>query len=165
LQPTCGRLPCVPPSAHTFHGRYRERRPLTTLAWRGVNYLGEDLESAATSAPFCKFTDTAGVDGLDWLVEDYARTKPGASLPPATQRQRAGFLRAVTKNGGKHPLRRIDKQAFKSGIRRRKGPNAKRHFLQTRGLFQWAKDGNDHDPTAGLFVERPATDGSSGLNR
>ena len=85
-----------------------------------------------------------------------------AELSAATRRQREGFLRAVTESGGKHPLRRIDQQAIKNGIRRRKGPNAKRHFLQTmRGLFQWAKDEGHivHDPTAGLVVERPQTEG------
>jgi integrase len=99
---------------------------------------------------------------LGWLIENYRKSETWAELSAATRRQREGFLRAVTESGGKHPLRRIDQQAIKTGIRRRKGPNAKRHFLQTmRGLFQWAKNEGHiaHDPTAGLVVERPQTEG------
>src|SRR5262249_37949197 len=99
---------------------------------------------------------------LGWLVTNYRTSDPWAELSVATRRQREGFLRAVTESAGQHSLRRIDQQVIKNGIKRRKGPNSKRHFLQTmRGLFQWAKEEGhvEHDPTAGLNVERPETDG------
>lgn len=52
-----------------------------------------------------------------------------------------------------------------SDIKRRRdelGPGAAKHFVQTlRGLFIWAKEQElvDHDPTEGVKVARPQTDG------
>lgn len=99
---------------------------------------------------------------LGWLVEYYRRSEAWAELSAATRRQREGFLRTVTESAGKHTLKLLDQQAIKNGIRRRKSPNAKRHFLQTmRGLFQWAREEGyvEQDYTAGIRVERPATEG------
>jgi integrase len=101
---------------------------------------------------------------LGWLIERYRESDAWGELSYATRRQREGILRNATATAGKEPLSRIDQKAIRDGIKRRKGPNAKRHFLQTmRGLFQWAGSDEekliDHDPTTGITAERPRTDG------
>jgi integrase len=101
---------------------------------------------------------------LGWLIDRYRESDAWAELSYATRRQREGILRSVTATAGKEPISRIDQKAIRDGLRRRSGPNAKRHFLQTmRGLFQWAKSDEanltEHDPTVGISVERPHTEG------
>jgi integrase len=99
---------------------------------------------------------------LGWLVDTYRQSEAWADLSIATRRQREGFLRAISESAGKQRFKRVDQQVIKNGIKRRNAPNAKRHFLQTmRGLFHWAKaEGHiAQDPTAGLVVGRPETEG------
>ena len=100
---------------------------------------------------------------LGWLIGRYRDSAAWTKLSNATRRQREGILLAVSKSAGYEPISRIDKTAIEKGIGRREDrPHAARHFLQTmRGLFQWAKHAKltEHDPTIGLNVERPQTDG------
>jgi len=103
------------------------------------------------------------VGTLAWLVAQYRESAAWANLSAATRKQRENIFRHILKSAGLEPFTRIDRKAIVAGRdRRRDAPNAARHFVQTmRGLFQWALEA-DHvkaDPTLGIRIQRPATDG------
>lgn len=100
---------------------------------------------------------------LGWLVAQYRASSTWLALSPATRRQRENILRQVLSTAAAQPLGRIDRRAIIDGRERRaKTPFQARHFLNTmRALFAWAVD-NDlakSDPTAGLTIKKPRTDG------
>lgn len=103
----------------------------------------------------------ASSGSLAWLIDRYRETTAWAALSIATRKQRERILIGIIKAAGKEPIARIDKTTIERGIERR-SPAAGKHFLQTlRGLLAWAaKAGHiKADPTPGLKVSQPATDG------
>lgn len=100
---------------------------------------------------------------LAWLVARYRESSAWAGLSVATRRQRDNIFNHVLEVAGLEPYARITKKVIVHGVdRRRETPGAARHFLQAmRGLFRWAVsvDHAEHDPTEGVKVKRPKTDG------
>lgn len=103
------------------------------------------------------------VGSLAWLIDRYREGAAWANLSAATRKQRENIFRPIIMSVGQEPFNNINRKAIVAGRdRRRDTPNAARHFVQTmRGLFQWALEA-DHvkdDPTRGIKLVRPATDG------
>lgn len=100
---------------------------------------------------------------LAWLIARYRESSAWAGLSVGTRRQRANIMIHVIETAGTESYSRITKKVITQGIDRRKNtPAAARHFLQTmRGLFKWAvaADHAEQDPTEGLTVKRPRTEG------
>lgn len=100
---------------------------------------------------------------LGWLVARYRESTAWAALAMATRRQRENIFKRILATAGKEPIPRITKAVIVAGRDRRKAtPNAARHFVQTmHGLFDWAVDAQlaATDPTAGVKVKRPKTEG------
>ena len=98
---------------------------------------------------------------IEFLIGAYIASPSWKNLSSATQRQRRNIfdrLRGVAGSVKPSDITTTD-------IKRRRdelGPGAAKHFVQTmRGLYQWAKEQGyvDHDPTEGVKVSRPKTDG------
>lgn len=100
---------------------------------------------------------------LAWLIERYQDSAAWIDLSQATRRQRQNIFKHVIATAGADAYAKVTKKTIQAGIdRRRPTPAAARHFLQAmRGLFQWALSAShaDADPTAGLKLKRPRTDG------
>lgn len=100
---------------------------------------------------------------LGWLVARYRESTAWASLSRATQRQRENIFKHILASAGMEPVSRFDRKVIVAGRDRRKDkPSAARHFVQTmRGLFKWAVEAQlvSIDPTVGVSVPRPRTDG------
>lgn len=117
------------------------------------------LDGGATSPVGAKYA----ANTLGWLVARYRESTSWTELSIATRRQRENILSHVLESAGAEPLSRINRKVIVAGRdRRRETPNAARHFVQTmRGIFQWALEADyvHDDPTRGVRVPRPATDG------
>jgi integrase len=100
---------------------------------------------------------------LAWLWMLYGQSNAWSSLKAPTRKQRENVMRHVLASAGSQPLSAITKTAILDGIDRRAAtPFQAKHFLTTmRGLFVWAnsKDLVHNDPTAGVKVDKPKTDG------
>jgi integrase len=100
---------------------------------------------------------------LAWLIDRYRDSAAWSGLSMATRRQRENIFAHIVKTAGAERLSRITRKVIVAGRdRRRETPNAARHFVQTmRGLFAWAVEADlvADDPTRGIKVQRPATDG------
>ena len=105
----------------------------------------------------------AGAGTLEWLVNRYRETVAWSSLSLATRRQRENIFRKIIAAEGSTPFESVSRKDIIAGRDRRKAtPAAARHFVETlRGLFQWALDAEhvEEDPTAGVKVKKPRTDG------
>jgi integrase len=158
-----------PPHLHretTRHGRtvwYVRLDKGRRLRLRG-DYGSPEFQSAYDAAIAGKSAPESAkfnAQTLGWLIERYRESSAWARLSQATRRQRETALKATTQAAGTIPVSRIDRSAIERGVRRR-NQYAARHFLVTmRGVFQWATKAAlaDSDPTAGLKVELPKTDG------
>jgi integrase len=100
---------------------------------------------------------------LRWLFDLYRQSQEWRDLSQATRRQRENIFRPIMEGAGKEPFAAIDKQTIRDGIKRRfSTPAQARHFLDCmRGLFKWAVESEiaKSDPTAGLKVKKPKTEG------
>jgi integrase len=95
------------------------------------------------------------------LIDAYMASPAWERLSPATQRQRANIFARVKKKAGQAAFVDFDR-ATVIATRDKLGPGAAKHFVQTmRGMFGWAVETGQAgvDPTAGVKVARPATDG------
>lgn len=98
---------------------------------------------------------------LAWLIARYRDSGVWAALSPATKRQRENIFKHVLDRSGDYPYSDIDRAAIVAG-RDKRGPAAAKNFVATlRGLFKWAIDASliKEDPTAGVQVARPKTEG------
>jgi integrase len=98
---------------------------------------------------------------LAWLIARYRDSGVWAALSPATKRQRENIFKHVIDRSGDFPYSDIDRAAIVAG-RDNRGPAAAKNFVAAlRGLFKWAVDASllQDDPTAGVQVARPKTDG------
>jgi integrase len=106
---------------------------------------------------------TAARGTLEWLWMLYMQSNTWTALKPSTWKQRENVMVHVLKSAGTHPLSVITKSAIMDGIDRRAAtPFQAKHFLSNmRSLFEWAlsKDLVSTDPTAGVKVAKPKTDG------
>jgi integrase len=106
---------------------------------------------------------TARGGTLAWLWMLYCQTGAWTNLKAPTCKQRENIMMHVIRSAGDKPLSVIDKVAVIDGIDRRAAtPFQAKNFLTTmRGLFEWAFAKNlvSLDPTAGVKVERPKTNG------
>lgn len=100
---------------------------------------------------------------LSWLIDRYRDSSDWSALSKATHRQRINIFKHVIAAAGSEDASDIDRAAVMRGIDRRKEtPAAARNFLEAmKGLFRWAASAGfvSEDPTVGLRVSRPATDG------
>lgn len=100
---------------------------------------------------------------FSWGVSLYMRSQAWAVLAPTTREVRGNILRAVEKTGGASKLRAWRKADVAAGRDRRADrPAAARHFVDTlRGMFEWLLEAGlvVIDPTAGVKVARPKTEG------
>lgn len=105
----------------------------------------------------------AGVNTFRWLVDRYRGSLAWAALSVATRRQRENVLRPVLEKSGNEPLSAFTQKAIAKGRDKRAStPSAARHFVVAlRHVFQWAVEASymTSDPTQGVKVPRPATDG------
>ena len=117
------------------------------------------LQGEVTAAKPTKFA--AGT--LSWMIDRYRESAAWANLSLATRRQRENIFHHIVKTAGHERIARVTRKVVVAGRdRRRNTPNAARHFVQTmRGLFQWAVEADlaADDPTRGVKVPRPTTDG------
>lgn len=98
---------------------------------------------------------------LAWLIARYRETGAWTALSPATRRQRDNIFKHVIDRSGDYPYSEIDAAAIVAG-RDKRGPAAAKNFVAAlRGLFKWAVSAShlEEDPTAGVQVARPKTDG------
>jgi integrase len=100
---------------------------------------------------------------LAWLWMLYRQTNAWTSLKAPTRKQRENIMVHVLSSAGDLPLSVITKAAILDGIDRRAATpfQAKNFLTSMRGLFEWAfaKNVVSVDPTAGVKVERPKTNG------
>jgi integrase len=98
-----------------------------------------------------------------WGVERYRESQTWASLSPATRRQRDNIFARIAATHGDTMLaswRRGDIAAGRD--KRASTPAAARHFVDSlRGLFKWLVESGlvASDPTVGVTVAKPKTDG------
>ena len=106
---------------------------------------------------------TASPGTLKWLWERYQTSQDWRGLSLATQRQRLNVMARVIADAADMPIAAMTKRHVAEGRDRRADtPAAARHFVVTlRGLFRWAVDIGHAttDPTEGVKVARPATEG------
>lgn len=159
-----------PPYLHrvvTRHGKtvwYCWRRPGPKIRIRG-DYGSKEFLAAYRAALYGELpTSKVRCDNaysISALINSYTHSPVWARLSPATKRQRHNIFERLERISGEVNYRDIDT----ADIKRRRdelGPGAAKHFVQTlRGLYQWAKEQGivDHDPTEGVTVARPKTDG------
>lgn len=100
---------------------------------------------------------------LAWLVSKYRESIAWRQLALSTRKVRENIFKHIITSAGDAPFKNITRKTIQSGIdRRRETPAAARHFLDvTRGLFRWALEADyvAHDPTAGIKVKKPKTEG------
>ncbi|WP_457799135.1 site-specific integrase [Methylocystis sp. S23] len=150
-------------SRHGVERWYVWRRPGPKIRIRGV-YGSPEFIAAYRSALWGEKPPEkprAAQGSLSALIDAYKTSSDWKRLSPATQRQRANIFKRVSKAAGQDPVASIDTTMIRN-TRDKLGPGAAKHFVQTmRGLFQWAvKTGEaGANPTDGVTVERPATDG------
>lgn len=142
---------------------YVWRRPGPKIRIRGV-YGSPEFIAAYRSALWGEKPSEkprAAQGSLSALIDAYKTSSDWKRLSPATQRQRANIFKRVSKTAGQDPVASIDTAMIRN-TRDKLGPGAAKHFVQTmRGLFQWAVRAGEAraNPTDGVTVERPATDG------
>ena len=112
-------------------------------------------------APVVRRGPEAG--SLAWLVERYRDTQAWTKLSVATRGQRENILRPILAKAGVAPFIRVTRSAVALELdKRRATPFQAKNTLDTlRGLFRWAVEARlaKDDPTEGLRVARPKTEG------
>lgn len=100
---------------------------------------------------------------LRWLADRFYQSPRFNALRPNTQRNYRLALEAACETGGDLLIHKLTKADVKAGIMRREAtPHAAMDFLKgLRGAFAFAKDNDwiETNPTAGLTVKRPQSDG------
>jgi integrase len=118
---------------------------------------------AAAAGPGAKAGKSPPSGTFAWAVYLYRQSQTWASLSSATRRQRDNIFARTTKTHGDTPLSAWRRGDIAAGRDRRAAtPSAARHFVETlRGLFQWLLEASlvAEDPTAGVHVARPRTEG------
>jgi hypothetical protein len=98
-----------------------------------------------------------------WALGLYRRSQTWAALSIATRRQREAIFRQIETTHGTSRLMAWKRGDVAAGRDKRADhPNAARPFVQAlRGLFEWALEARlaRIDPTAGVKVVRPKTEG------
>jgi integrase len=148
------------------HGKvayYCWRRPGPKIRIRG-EYGSREFMAAYRAALFGEQAaeqPARDKGSISYLVSAYYRSASWGRLSEATKRQRRNIFDRIQQYAGDVQAHLLEA----SDIKRRRdelGPGAAKHFVQTmRGLYQWAKEQGyvDHDPTEGVKVSRPKTDG------
>lgn len=138
-------------------------RKIRIRAEYGTEEFAEAYQAALADSQLPKRTGAAK-DTLAWLWSLYCQSatwNPG--LKPPTRKQRENIMVHVLKTAGDQPATAITKRAILSGLDRRAStPFQAKNFLTTmRGLFVWAlaNDLVEVDPTAGVKVSKPKTEG------
>jgi integrase len=134
-----------------------------TAAYRAI-IAGDNFPSVGSwnqeiaSAPDQIFT----AQTLGWAIARYRQSAAWTqALKPGTRVIRDPVLTDVCQKAGTKPLSKITRAVIEAGIAKR-APNPARHFLAVlRGLFAWLVEAQlcGHDPTAGLKVIVPKSDG------
>ncbi len=98
-----------------------------------------------------------------WALALYRQSQVWAALSPATRRQRENIFAKIVKTHGDTPLSAWKRGDIAAGRDKRAAtPAAARHFVEAlRGLFQWLVESGlaASDPTAGITIARPKSDG------
>lgn len=107
--------------------------------------------------------NTAPVQTLRWLATEWMRSSNWAAYKPASRAKRGQELKHILEAAGDEAFKDIQQSTVRAGIERRKAtPSVAKNFLITlRALFSWAIEAGHavDDPTAGLKVKMPKSDG------
>jgi integrase len=96
-----------------------------------------------------------------WALREYRKSNAWLTLADATRSQRTHVFVGIEKKLGDSLLRQWRTADIAAGRDARRPTMARQYLVALRGLFQWATE-NGHlkaDPTAGLKVRMPASDG------
>ena len=159
-----------PPYLHRVVNRHKKivwyvwRRPGPKIRIRG-EYGSKEFMAAYRAALYgeqAPETPASSPDSLSGLISRYRKSPTWReTLSEATRRQRGNIFDRIERIEGRTPVSEITSLMIKA-TRDKLGPGAAKHFVQTmRGLFKWAMEMElvDHDPTEGVKVARPQTDG------
>jgi integrase len=165
-----GVPPKLPPHLHrqvTRHGRvvwYYRRGKGKRIRIPGEYGSGEFLAAYdAAAGGRAKGAKSPANGTFAWAVRMYRQGQMWASLSPATRRQRDNIFARITRTHGSTPIGAWKRGDIAAGRDKRAAtPSAARHFVETmRALFNWLVEAGlvADDPTAGIHVARPKTEG------
>lgn len=147
--------------SHVWYVRIGKGPRIRIAGEFGTDAFNERYQDAVSGKT--RVREVATKDTLGWLIARYREADAWTSLSLATRRQRECILKQILATAGPEPIARIDRKAILAGRdRRMKTPFQARHFVMTmRGLFAWATEADlaPADPTQGVKVRRPKTDG------